>query len=93
MFRAYGPGPSLWESLLPEEVLALPEELARVDELLDDPVFFEPVRPYFDPRMGRKSVPMVLWTRRRAVVDVAEAAGGIRERQLLSILLLTSPPA
>jgi hypothetical protein len=38
MFRAYGPGPSLWEPLLPEEVLALPEELARVDELLDDHV-------------------------------------------------------
>lgn len=51
MFRAYGPGPSLWESVLPEEVLGLPEELARVDELLD---FFEPFRRYFDPRMGRK---------------------------------------
>ena len=63
MFRAYGPGPSLWESLLPEEVLALPEELARVDELLDDPVFFEPFRPYFDPRMGRKSVPMETFLR------------------------------
>jgi hypothetical protein len=49
IFRACGPGPSLWASLLPEEVLALPGELARVDELLDDPVFFEPFRPYFNP--------------------------------------------
>ena len=27
----------------------MPAELARVDELLDDPVFFEPFRPFFDP--------------------------------------------
>ena len=33
---------SLWEAVLPEEVLRLPEELARVDVLLDDPVFFAP---------------------------------------------------
>ena len=32
---------SLWEAVLPEEVLRLPEELARVDALLDDPVFFD----------------------------------------------------
>ena len=31
---------SLWETVLPDEVLALPEELARVDALLDDPMFF-----------------------------------------------------
>jgi IS5 family transposase len=58
MFRAYGPGPSLWDSVPPEEALLMPEELSRVDALLDDPVFFEPFRPYFDPRMGRKSVPV-----------------------------------
>ena len=57
MFRAYGPGPSLWESVLPDQLLALPEELARVDKLLDDPAFFEPFRPYFHPRVGRQSVP------------------------------------
>src|SRR4051812_5405271 len=33
---------SLWEAVLPEEVLRLPEELAQVDVLLDDPVFFAP---------------------------------------------------
>jgi transposase, IS5 family len=31
---------SFCESLLPEEVLRLPVELARVGALLDDPVFF-----------------------------------------------------
>ena len=29
MFRTIGDRPSLWESLLPAEVLRLPEELAR----------------------------------------------------------------
>jgi hypothetical protein len=33
-----------WEAL-PAEVVRLPEELARVDALLDDPVFFERSRP------------------------------------------------
>jgi transposase, IS5 family len=47
---------SLWEAVLPEEVLRLPEELARVDVLLDDPVFFAPFVPFFDPRsvVGRR---------------------------------------
>ena len=58
MFRAYGPGPSLWESVLPAEALRMPAELARVDEFLDDPAFFEPFRPFFDPERGRRSIPM-----------------------------------
>ena len=44
---------SLWEAVLPAEVLRLPEELARVDALLDDLVFFVPFVPFFDPRVGR----------------------------------------
>lgn len=39
LFRTIGDQPSLRESLLPDDVLQLPEELARVDALLDDPVF------------------------------------------------------
>ena len=31
----------------PEELQRLPEELARVDALLDDPAFFSPVRAVF----------------------------------------------
>jgi IS5 family transposase len=42
MFRTVGDQPSLWESQMPAEVLRLPGELARVDALLDDPVFFAP---------------------------------------------------
>ncbi len=49
---------SLWESLLPERVLRLPEELARVDALLDDPAFFAPFVPFFSLTAGRPSTPM-----------------------------------
>ena len=52
MFRTIGDGPSAWELLLPPEVLRLPGELARVDALLDDPVFFAPFAPHFHPLIG-----------------------------------------
>jgi hypothetical protein len=41
--------------VLPAESLTLPDELARVDGLLDDPAFFAPFVPFFDPRIGRPS--------------------------------------
>ena len=41
--------------VLPEELQRLPEELARVDAMLDDPAFFRPFVPFFDPRRGRPS--------------------------------------
>jgi IS5 family transposase len=53
----------LWESVLPEELRRLPEELGRVDALLDDPAFFAPFVPFFDPRMGRPSTPMETYLR------------------------------
>src|SRR5215472_12238048 len=58
MFRTIGGGPSPWESLLPPEVLRLPAGLARVGALLDDPVFFAPFAPHFDPVIGRPSTPV-----------------------------------
>ncbi|CRH13076.1 transposase [Mycobacterium tuberculosis] len=54
VFRTLGDQCWLWESLLPDEVRRLPEELARVDALLDDPAFFAPFVPFFDPR-GRSA--------------------------------------
>lgn len=63
MFRTVGDRPSLWESLLPAEVLRLPEVLARVDALLDDPVFFAPFAPYFHPVIGRPSTPVECYLR------------------------------
>jgi IS5 family transposase len=63
VFRTVGDQCSLWESVLPEELRRLPEELARVDALLDDPAFFAPFVPFFDPRMGRPSTPMETYLR------------------------------
>ena len=53
----------MWESVLPPEALRMPAELARVDELLDDPAFFEPFRPFFDPERGRRSIPIETFLR------------------------------
>ena len=63
MLRTRAPGVSLWEAVLPEEVLRLPEELSRVDALLDDSAFFAPFVPFFDPRLGRPSTPMEVYLR------------------------------
>lgn len=63
MFRTVGDQVSLWEAVLPAELLKLPDELARVDELLDDPVFFAPFVAFFDPRIGRPSTPMETYLR------------------------------
>jgi transposase, IS5 family len=63
MLRTRAPEVSLWEAVLPDEVLRLPEQLARVDALLDDPVFFAPFAPFFDPRLGRPSTPMEVYLR------------------------------
>jgi hypothetical protein len=55
VFRTVGDQPGLWESILPPKLLVLPVELTRVDQLLDDPAFFAPFVPFFDPRrVGRR---------------------------------------
>jgi hypothetical protein len=54
---------SLWEAILPAEVLGLPTELAVVDRLLDDPVFIQPFRAHFDPTSGRPSIPIDTYLR------------------------------
>ena len=61
VFRTVSGQVSLWEAVLPPELLKLPDELARVDGLLDDPVFFPPFLPFFDPR--RPSTPMETYLR------------------------------
>jgi IS5 family transposase len=63
VFRTIGDRPSSWESRLPPEVLRLPEELARVDALLDDPAFFAPFAPHFHPVLGRPSTPVECYLR------------------------------
>ena len=63
MFRTIGDRPSAWECLLPPEVLRLPDDLARVDALLDDPAFFAPFAPFFHPVLGRPSTPAECYLR------------------------------
>jgi IS5 family transposase len=53
----------LWDAILPSELLVLPTELARVDALLDDSVFFAPFVAHFDARIGRPSIPMETYLR------------------------------
>ena len=63
MLRTVNDQPTLWDSILPPELLVLPVELGRVDVLLDDPVFFAPFAPFFDARIGRPSVPVETYLR------------------------------
>jgi IS5 family transposase len=63
VFRTISGPVSPWEALLPAELLRLPEELARVDALLDDPAFFAPFAPHFHPVLGRPSTPIECYLR------------------------------
>ena len=59
MLRTVNDQPTLWDA----ELLVLPTELARVDALLDDPVFFAPFAAFFDARIGRPSIPVETYLR------------------------------
>jgi IS5 family transposase len=48
----------LGDAILPAELLVLPEELAGVDPLLNDPALVAPFAPFFDARVCRPSIPM-----------------------------------
>ncbi|MGO9030201.1 ISNCY family transposase [Mycobacterium sp.] len=63
MLRTVNDQPTLWDAILPPELLVLPVELGRVDALLDDPVFFAPFAAYFDARIGRPSIPVETYLR------------------------------
>ena len=63
MLVTINPNRTLWEALLPAECLEMSAELVAVDRLLDDPVFFEPYRRFFDPIWGRPSIPVETYLR------------------------------
>jgi transposase, IS5 family len=63
VLRTVNDQPTLWDAILPSELLVLPTELARVDALLDDPVFFAPFAAFFDARIGRPSIPVETYLR------------------------------
>jgi IS5 family transposase len=51
VLRTVNDQPTLWDSILPTELLVLPVELGRVDALLEDPAFFAPFSAYFDTQI------------------------------------------
>ena len=55
--------PDLWDSILPEELRKLPEELARVDILLQDERLMEPFLRDFNQTQGRPGVPISTYLR------------------------------
>ena len=55
--------PSLWDSVLPEEVRRLSSLLEQVDLWLDDEAFFAPFRPHFSALLGQPSIPMETYLR------------------------------
>ena len=63
VLRTVNDQPTLWDAILPAELLVLPAELGRVDGLLDDPVFFAPFAVHFDAQIGRPSIPMETYLR------------------------------
>lgn len=63
MLRTVNDQPTLWGSVLPEELVGLPAELVRVDALLDDGRFFAPFSPFFYPVIGQPSIPMETYLR------------------------------
>jgi IS5 family transposase len=63
MLRERAVGESLWEAVLPEELRELPEELGKVDAILDDDRFLAPFRSRLTSRIGRPTIPIETYLR------------------------------
>lgn len=63
MLRLQPKGPDLWDSILPKEVRQLPEELDRVNQILDDERLMEPFEKRFATKMGRPTIPVATYVR------------------------------
>lgn len=60
------PVATVWDSVLPPAVCALPDDLARLDALLSDPSMLEPFQAHWDQSaraQGRPSLPMAVYLR------------------------------
>ena len=78
MLVTTNPQRTLWEAVLPPGYQDLPAQLARVDALLDDPVFFEPYRRHFSAVLGRPSIPIETYLRMMFLKHPVRA--GLRDR-------------
>ena len=63
MLRERSVGESLWEAVLPAELRELPEELGKVDGILDDDRFLAPFRSRLTARIGRPTIPIETYLR------------------------------
>lgn len=63
MLRLKAEGADLWDSILPDELRKLPEELEHVNSILDDDRLMEPFVKRFSTTMGRPSVPVATYVR------------------------------
>jgi IS5 family transposase len=63
MLQIRAKDPELFDYFLPEKLRKLPDELERVNELLNDPAIVEPFVKRFNVLMGRPSVPIETYVR------------------------------
>ena len=63
MLRERSVGESLWETVLPAELRELPEELGKVDGILDDDRFLAPFRSRLTATVGRPTIPIETYLR------------------------------
>ncbi len=63
MLKTLGDQPTLWETILPVEMLTMSSQLERIDALLDDERFVAPYREFFHARVGRPSTPIETYLR------------------------------
>jgi len=63
MLRLKPQSPDLWDSILPEELRKLSEELEHVNSILDDNKLMDPFVKRFSTTMGRPSIPVATYVR------------------------------
>lgn len=73
---------SFLDQLLPPEVFALPEDLAKLDAWLDDERFFTPFRDKYHACLGRPSVPAETYLRMLAL----KHQYGLSDRHLCALV-------
>lgn len=101
MLQLHPQGPDLWDSILPEELRKLPEELERVNILLEDARLMSPFLTRFKETMGRPGVPIATYLRLMYLkfrykmgyeTLVAEVSDSIRWRRFCGIGYQESVP-